>query len=132
MSRVKSRGNRSTELKMVALLRAARIVGWRRHLPLVGKPDFIFPKERVCVFVDGCFWHGCPRCYGGAKPKRKMPASNAAYWREKIARNIKRDKKTARLLRAHGYAALRVRECELKHSQKTAAKIERKLKTRYC
>lgn len=130
MSRVKSRGNRSTELKMVLLLRAAHIVGWRRHLPLIGKPDFTFLRERVCIFVDGCFWHGCPRCYGGTNPKRKMPVLNAVYWQNKIARNIKRDREVARLLRAHGYAALRIRECEFKKPKSIAMKITRKLEDR--
>jgi len=63
MSRVRGRGNKVTELKLLALLRQNKITGWRRHLRLPGKPDFAFPKKKVSVFVDGCFWHGCPKCY---------------------------------------------------------------------
>ncbi|MBG87879.1 MAG: very short patch repair endonuclease, partial [Verrucomicrobiales bacterium] len=75
MSRIKGKGNVSTEMRLVGLFRESGIKGWRRHLEvslqkrassrrlLRVKPDFVFPRERVVVFVDGCFWHGCPRCY---------------------------------------------------------------------
>ena len=59
MAAIRSKGNKDTELKLAAILRAHGIKGWRRHRPLPGKPDFIFPKHRLAVFVDGCFWHGC-------------------------------------------------------------------------
>ena len=51
---IRSKGNKDTELKLAAILRAHGIKGWRRHRPLPGKPDFIFPKHRLAVFVDGC------------------------------------------------------------------------------
>ena len=57
MSRIRSRGNRATELALVKLMRAEGITGWRRQWPLHGKPDFVFPKARVAVFVDG--WLPC-------------------------------------------------------------------------
>ncbi len=63
MSRIRARGNKKTELALVTLLRTNRITGWRRHQPLLGRPDFIFRKRRLAVFVDGCFWHGFSRCY---------------------------------------------------------------------
>jgi len=85
MARVKSDGNKSTEMSLMALLREARITGWRRRYPLFGKPDFVFPKRRVAVFVDGYFWHGHPR-------KCRMPHANREYWMNKIARNVARDK----------------------------------------
>jgi DNA mismatch endonuclease, patch repair protein len=59
MALIRSRGNRDTEIKLASLFRAARITGWRRHQPLPGRPDFIFRRERLAIFVDGCFWHGC-------------------------------------------------------------------------
>src|SRR5580698_6691086 len=68
MSCIRGRNNKTTELAMICILKKFYITGWRRHLPLRGKPDFCFPKQRVIVFVDGCFWHGCPRCY--KKPKQ--------------------------------------------------------------
>ena len=106
MSRIRGRGNRDTELRLAMLLRGAAITGWRRHLPLPGKPDFAFVAQKLALFVDGCFWHGCPRCY-------QAPRQNAAFWREKIARNRTRDRHVTRMLRSAGWAVLRVWECRL-------------------
>lgn len=61
MSRIRSHGNKATELRLVGIFGAHKLTGWRRHQPVFGKPDFIFPKLRVAVFVDGCFWHSCPK-----------------------------------------------------------------------
>jgi DNA mismatch endonuclease (patch repair protein) len=58
MKAVKSRNTKTTELKMIEIFKELHITGWRRTYPLVGKPDFVFPKKRIVVFVDGCFWHG--------------------------------------------------------------------------
>ena len=55
MQAIRAKGNKSTELKMVKLFRENKITGWRRHLPLPGKPDFTFRKEKLTLFVDGCF-----------------------------------------------------------------------------
>ncbi|HQM51560.1 MAG TPA: very short patch repair endonuclease [bacterium] len=106
MARVRGRGNASTELIVLRLLRANGLKGWRRHLPLVGTPDFTFPKAKVVLFVDGCFWHGCPRCY-------RAPKSSQAYWRGKIERNMHRDASVSRKLRRNGWQVIRVRECQL-------------------
>jgi len=85
---------------MVAALRAAGITGWRRHLPLPGTPDFAFPKAKLAVFVDGCFWHGCPK-HG------QLPASNVEFWTRKITLNKRRDRKTSAALRAKGWRIIR-------------------------
>src|SRR5688572_13055237 len=85
MSRIRSVGNASTELRFLSLMRSAGLSGWRRNINLPGRPDVTFVRERVAVFLDGCFWHGCPRCY--AEPK-----SNIKYWMRKIAGNVARDK----------------------------------------
>jgi len=69
MSRVRSKGNNATELRLIQIFRDNRITGWRRNWPLKGKPDFVFPKKRIAVFVDGCFWHGCPE--HGSLPKNQ-------------------------------------------------------------
>lgn len=61
MSRIRSRGNKDTELELTKLFRANGITGWRRNAPVFGKPDFVFRKGQVAVFVDGCYWHGCPK-----------------------------------------------------------------------
>jgi DNA mismatch endonuclease (patch repair protein) len=113
MAAIRSKGNKDTELKLASILRAHGITGWRRHRPLPGKPDFIFPKQRLAVFVDGCFWHGCRwHC--------RMPQDNRGYWRKKITRNAARDRATTRLLRQTGWRVLRIWEHELKEESKVA------------
>ena len=85
MRSVKSKGNKSTELKLISFFRLHKITGWRRNIKLIGKPDFVFKKKRITIFVDGCFWHG--HTCRNTKPKQ-----NADYWNEKIKRNKKRDR----------------------------------------
>ncbi|MCW5787718.1 MAG: hypothetical protein KIT49_09505 [Nitrospira sp.] len=85
MASIPSRGNRATELRLVSLFRERGITGWRRGLSLPGKPDFVFRREHIAVFVDGCFWHGCRwHC--------RMPKSRQTYWEPKISRNRSRDR----------------------------------------
>ena len=112
MSRIRSRRNKETEEALAKLLRQHRIKGWRRHQPVFGKPDFIFQKSRLAVFVDGCFWHGCPK--HGTKPK-----SNRAYWHDKLSRNKSRDKAVNRELRKLGWQVLRVWQHELEHKNES-------------
>ncbi len=134
MSRIRGRGNKDTELALAKLLRRHGITGWRRqvrvavdssklmvdsgktrlkiHQPstkrhqLTVTPDFVFSKLRVAVFVDGCFWHGCPQ--HATKPK-----NNRAFWRKKLAGNKRRDALVTRTLKRAGWAVLRVWEHEL-------------------
>jgi DNA mismatch endonuclease (patch repair protein) len=107
MASIRSIGNRTTEKAFVRLLRAARVSGWRRHVRLTGNPDFVFRADRVAVFVDGCFWHGCPACY-------RLPDDHRDYWQSKVAGNRRRDKRAARQLRRDGWKVLRVWEHALK------------------
>jgi DNA mismatch endonuclease (patch repair protein) len=119
MSRVRSRGNVTTELRAVALLRRARLTGWRRHLPLPGRPDFAWSRERVALFVDGCFWHG-----HGCK-RNLTPRRNADAWRAKINSNRSRDRRTNRILRSLGWTVVRIWECDLgKFPDKLGKRIE--------
>jgi DNA mismatch endonuclease, patch repair protein len=121
MSRIRSAGNQDTELKLAKLLRQHGIKGWRRHQPVFGKPDFVFSKFRLAVFVDGCFWHGCPK--HGTKPK-----SNRAYWWRKLAQNKKRDKLVTRTLRKAGWRVIRIWDCALqRHPQFCVQKIRQAL-----
>ena len=121
MSRVRSRGNKSTELKLVRLLRQGRITGWRRGGKVFGNPDFVFPQLQMAVFVDGCFWHGCPKCYRRPKSRRK-------YWDGKVAGNIVRDQRNRARLRRMGWRVLRIWEHELvKSPANCVAKLRRKL-----
>ncbi len=122
MALIRSRGNRDTELRMIALFREHGITGWRRNARVFGKPDFVFRAAKVAVFVDGCFWHGCPR-------HATMPASNRVFWEAKLARNAARDREVTRALRKAGWRVLRVWECALTRtrSARTAARIARTL-----
>ena len=116
MSRIRSSGNKETELAMLRILRENGISGWRRNLPLVGKPDFTFKKERLVLFVDGCFWHGCPNCY-------KRPHSKRKYWDAKLERNKRRDRMVAKCLRRLGWRVVRVWYHQLKNEQRIANHI---------
>lgn len=113
MSRIRGKRNASTELRLVSLLRAERMHGWRRNSSLLGKPDFVFPKQKLAVFVDGCFWHGHD-CGRNLKPKR-----NVALWRQKISGNQYRDRRVARTLRSAGWRVVRIWECALAKRPKT-------------
>lgn len=121
MSRIRSTGNKNTELRLIQLFRLNGLSGWRRHQDLFGRPDFTFRRERVVVFVDGCFWHGCPKCY-------RAPTSNEAYWSSKVQRNQRRDQKVSRHLRKLEWKVVRVWEHELRHTPDIAvARIRRAL-----
>lgn len=117
MSGIRGKGNEKTEVRLAKLMRAAGLRGWRRHLPIPGRPDFSFRKQRVAVFVDGCFWHGCPKCF-------QLPKQNRGFWKAKIEGNRKRDRSVNGRLRRLGWKVLRVRECELKHQNKVLDKIK--------
>ncbi len=123
MSLIKGKGNRSTEAALVKIFRAERLTGWRRHLALPGHPDFTFRQARLIVFVDGCFWHGCPKCY-------RTPKGNRKFWSDKIARNRERDKGVNRKLRKHGWRVLRIPEHALK--KKYRAKLVVRLRKALC
>lgn len=118
MAQIRSKGNKDTELRLIAIMRAAGIRGWRRHQKLPGKPDFVFPVSRLAIFVDGCFWHGCPK-HG------RTPTSNVNYWEKKLERNRQRDRITAGLLRKQGWRVYRFWEHDLSHPDRVAAKILR-------
>ena len=118
MSRIRGRGNKDTELALAKLFRAHRITGWRRSQPVFGKPDFVFPKLKLAIFVDGCFWHGCPK--HATKPK-----NNRTFWRRKFSANKARDQIVTRTLRRAGWRVLRVWEHEL--ARKSAARLVRRL-----
>jgi DNA mismatch endonuclease, patch repair protein len=122
MSRIRSSGNTTTEQRLVQLLRKAGLRGWRRHLPISGHPDFVWPACKLAIFVDGCFWHG-HNC-----GKNVTPKTNARAWREKIARNKVRDQQSTRRLRRRGWRVLRLWECQLSaNGPQCVAKISRLL-----
>jgi len=122
MALIRSRGNRATELRLIALMREHGITGWRRNAPVFGKPDFVIRTAKLAVFVDGCFWHGCPR-------HATKPANNREFWMAKLARNAQRDRAVTRALRASGWTVLRVWECDLTRLRagRSVARITRAL-----
>lgn len=109
MSRIRKFGNGSTELRTASLFRAHRIKGWRRHLQLPGRPDFTFRRERVVIFLDGCFWHCCPQC-------NWQPASNTDYWGPKLEKNVAKDREADSQLVRRGWVVIRIWEHEVKAS----------------
>ncbi len=121
MAAIRSKGNLSTELRLVSLLRANKIFGWRRHQHLPGKPDFLFSKHRLAIFVDGCFWHGCARC-------RTIPVGNRSFWLKKITQNRKRDNSITKVLKASGWTVLRLWEHELRNGQRAITRIQRAIR----
>jgi len=112
MLRIRGRGNKDTEIALAKLLRRHGIKGWRRNQPVFGKPDFIFSKARLAIFVDGCFWHGCPK-------HATKPANNRAFWRRKLLSNKKRDQVVNQALRKAGWSVIRIWEHELVRQNET-------------
>lgn len=123
MKKVKSNNNKSTELKLIKLFNEYGIIGWRRNYNVKGHPDFVFIKEKVAIFVDGCFWHGHD-C------RNTRPKDNAEYWQKKRERNIKHDKEITQLFENRGWHVLRIWECELKKQNQlsTISRIKQALK----
>ena len=121
MRRIRSSGNKTTELRMLKLLRCFGITGWRRHSSLPGKPDFSWPKEHLALFVDGCFWHG-HNC------RTLTSQTNQSSWNTKIRKTKARDQRVNRLLRAKGWSVVRVWECDLQRRKAwIASRISRAL-----
>jgi DNA mismatch endonuclease (patch repair protein) len=79
---------------------------YRLHYKLPGRPDIVFVASRITIFVDGCFWHGCPE--HGVRPK-----TNSTFWNKKIQGNIERDKKNQLQLNEQGWTVLRFWEHEI-------------------
>ena len=107
---------------------AARALGYARRYRLgggglPGKPDLVFGGMRKVIFVHGCFWHGHD-CKRGAR----QPKDNAAYWRDKIARNRARDVSVQKALRVEGWKALTVWECETRDAERLSSKLARFLR----
>jgi DNA mismatch endonuclease, patch repair protein len=120
MSAIRSKGNKDTELKLASIFRASGIKGWRRHQSVPGRPDFVFRNQRLAVFVDGCFWHGCPK-HG------RVPGSNAGYWEPKLAGNRCRDRRVSAQLRKAGWTVIRTWEHDLARPRALLRRVSRAL-----
>lgn len=117
MASIKSAGNRSTERRMRMLLVRAGIRGWTvRPQGFLANPDFVFRSIPLAVFVDGCFWHGCPKC-------GHWPSSNRKYWNAKLERNIRRDRRLRARLRKEGWSVLGVWAHELANPSAVCRRI---------
>ena len=118
MSAVRSKQNKSTELKLIKVFEKYGIKGWRRNYKVKGHPDFVFSYKKIAVFVDGCFWHGHD-C------RNTRPSDNAEYWKKKRERNICHDKEITALFLMRGWSVIRIWECELQ--KKNEDILKRKL-----
>lgn len=117
MQAVKGKGNR-LEKRLFAMLAGTGLRGWKRNVDgITGKPDVAFLQQRVAIFIDGCFWHGCPHC------RRKLPVTNRKYWERKIGRNVALAKTHNRRLRRGGWTVIRVWEHEMADSARVKARI---------
>lgn len=149
MSRIRAYGNKETELALVSILRRHHVTGWRRQIMLSVhclrnkanhssnvinsnkngtawlprlkvKPDFVIKSTRIAIFVDGCFWHVCPK-------HANLPTNNRPFWKTKFDENRKRDRKVNRILKMAGWSVIRIWEHELKpgNEMKIVARIQR-------
>lgn len=116
MKKVRSKNNKSTELKLMQIFKDNNIHGWRRNYKVKGHPDFVFLDKKIAIFVDGCFWHG--HNFRNTKPK-----TNQEYWDKKRERNIKHDKEITEYFENRGWTVIRIWECELK-SNKALEKLK--------
>lgn len=118
MARIRSRGNKNTELALIKVFRLHRITGWRRNHPVFGRPDFVFPHFKLAIFVDGCFWHGCKKHTSHVK-------KSGSFWQNKLKSNRKRDRLVNSTLRKSGWKVLRIWEHEL--ARKNELRLLRRL-----
>lgn len=107
MKKVRSKNNKSTELKLMQIFKDNNIHGWRRNYKVKGHPDFVFLNKKIAIFVDGCFWHGHD-C------RNTKPKNNQDYWDKKREKNIKHDREITEYFEKRGWTVIRIWECELK------------------
>ena len=110
MKKVRSKNNKSTELKLIQIFKENNIHGWRRNYKVKGHPDSVFLTKKIAIFVDGCFWHGHD-C------RNTKPKDNQEYWDKKRERNMKHDKEITEYFENRGWTVIRIWECELKNKK---------------
>lgn len=106
--------NTKPEVTLRKLLWNTGNKGYRLHPTIPGRPDIVFPKQKVAIFVHGCYWHRCPHC------NLPYPKSNTSFWLEKFAKNKNRDLKKELQLKAMGWTVIVIWECEIKKDPKGA------------
>jgi DNA mismatch endonuclease (patch repair protein) len=101
--------NTAPELQFRKALREKGIIDYYLHsYKLPGKPDIIFPKKKIVIFINGCYWHRCRYC------DLPLPKSNKKFWKNKFRKNIERDKTKKDLLKKNGWQVLVIWECQIK------------------
>lgn len=124
MRAVKGKGT-SLERRLSSTLAGMRLKGWRKNAgDIAGKPDVVFDAQRLAIFIDGCFWHGCAHC------RRKLPATNRGYWKRKISRNVALSESVGQRLHGEGWAVVRIWEHDIREStvmEKVRMKIRQAL-----
>ncbi|MHB8624750.1 MAG: very short patch repair endonuclease [Aggregatilineales bacterium] len=118
MRAVKSAGT-GLERRFRAMLVGAGLRGWQLNPDGIrGRPDIVFMEPKIAIFVDGCFWHGCPHC------QRPLPQTNVEYWQRKIHRNVERDLRYTEALDQAGWRVFRVWEHQLRSPWERATILE--------
>ncbi|HOS83109.1 MAG TPA: very short patch repair endonuclease [Methanolinea sp.] len=116
MSRIRARDT-TPEKKLRRMLWQNGIRGYRIHYDLIGKPDIVFVKKKIAVFIDGCYWHKCPVCF-------REPDTRKEFWMKKIESNVRRDEKVNEELKKEGWTVIRIWEHEIrKEPEKVIAGI---------
>ena len=112
------------ERKIMEELKRRRVYFAEHVKTIFGKPDIVFRRKKVAVFIDSDFWHGHPMRF-------IMPESNHEYWSSKIARNKERDRKVTKVLRSQGWKVIRLWEYDIKHKlEKSLDKILKEIDKR--
>lgn len=125
MRRIRSH-NTTPELEVRRFLHQKGL-RYRLHAnELPGKPDLAFPALKACVFVHGCFWHGCTKCIDGTRRVK----SRSSYWKAKVLGNRRRDRTHARTLVRLGWTVYVIWECEVRKPAKLGAIAARLLRKR--
>jgi len=99
------------ELILRKMLRDAGYPGYRLQWKVPGRPDIAYPGRKIAVFINGCFWHRCPKC------NLPIPKSNQEFWKAKFRRNVERDRKNINELEALGWKVFVIWECELRQPE---------------
>lgn len=107
--------NTGPELKLRKLLWSHGIRGYRIHYNLPGKPDIVFTKKKIAIFIDGCFWHKCPICF-------QEPETRKEFWMKKIQSNVERDDKVNLQLKSDGWTVMRFWEHDVRKNPEAIVK----------
>jgi DNA mismatch endonuclease, patch repair protein len=118
MAAIRGKNNKTTEIALRMAFVRAGLTGWCLHPGLPGTPDFYFPRLRLAIFVDGCFWHSCPRC-------GHIPKTRSSFWSAKLNRNRERAKSVSKQLAAKKVTVVRLWEHELKSSELISSVLRR-------